>query len=156
MAEKNSGVLGGFRDFVMRGNVIDLAVAVVVGAAFGAVVKSFTAEIIEPVIAAFGADDMGGVGFCVDGAEPCTAETATFVDFGAVLTAIITFLITMAVVYFVFVLPMNKARELARITPKAEETPDDVLLLREIRDLLSDRKDEEPSDRTGEGRKADG
>jgi large conductance mechanosensitive channel len=50
---------------------------------------------------------------------------------------LITFVITMAVVYFVFVLPMNKAREMARITPKAAETPEDVLLLTEIRDLLA-------------------
>jgi large conductance mechanosensitive channel len=139
MAEEKSGILQGFKDFVMRGNVIDLAVAVVIGAAFGALVKAFTDEIINPVIAAFGADDLGGLGFCVGGADPCTAQSATFMDFGAVLTAIITFLITMAVVYFAFVVPMNKARELARITPKAEETPDDVLLLREIRDLLAER-----------------
>jgi large conductance mechanosensitive channel len=128
-----------FRDFVMRGNVIDLAVAVVIGAAFGALVKSFTEEIINPVIAAFGADDIGGFGFCVGGADPCTAESATFVNFGAVLTAVITFLITMAVVYFIFVVPMNKARAMAKITPKAEETPADVVLLREIRDLLAVR-----------------
>lgn len=138
MAEQKSGMLHGFKDFVMRGNVIDLAVAVVIGGAFGAVVKAFTEEIITPVIAAFGADDMGGFGFCVNGADPCTAETATFVDIGAVATALVTFLITMLVVYFVFVVPMNKARQMARITPKAEETPDDVLLLREIRDLLAE------------------
>ena len=132
-------MLKGFRDFVMRGNVIDLAVAVVIGAAFGALVKSFTEEIINPVIAAFGADDIGGFGFCVGGADPCTADSATFVNFGAVLTAVITFLITMAVVYFIFVVPMNKARAMAKITPKAEETPADLVLLREIRDLLSVR-----------------
>ena len=137
MADEKSGMLQGFKDFVMRGNVIDLAVAVVVGGAFAAVVKAFTEEIINPVIAAFGADDLGGFGFCVGGADPCTAESATFVDFGAVITALITFLITMLVVYFVFVVPMNKARQMARVTPKAEETPDDVLLLREIRDLLA-------------------
>jgi large conductance mechanosensitive channel len=139
MAEKEPIMLKGFRDFVMRGNVIDLAVAVVIGAAFGALVKSFTEEIINPVIAAFGADDIGGFGFCVGGADPCTADSATFVNFGAVLTAVITFLITMAVVYFIFVVPMNKARAMAKITPKAEETPDDVVLLREIRDLLAVR-----------------
>jgi large conductance mechanosensitive channel len=137
MAEEKTGILHGFKEFVMRGNVIDLAVAVVVGAAFTAVVKSFNDEIIQPVLAALGAGDTGGWGFCIGGDDPCTAESATFVDFGAVIGVLITFVITMAVVYFVFVLPMNKARELARITPKVDETPDDVLLLTEIRDLLA-------------------
>lgn len=135
MGEK--GILGGFKDFVMRGNVIDLAVAVVVGGAFGAVVKSFTDEIINPVIAAFGGSDTKGVGFCVDGADPCTADTPTFVDFGAVVGVIISFVITMAVVYFVFVLPMNKARELSRVAPTQAPTPPEVVLLTEIRDLLA-------------------
>ena len=137
MAEDKTGMLHGFKEFVMRGNVIDLAVAVVVGAAFTAVVKSFNDEIIQPILAAVGAGDTGGWGFCVGGDDPCTADSATFVDFGAVIGVLITFVITMAVVYFVFVLPMNKAREMARITPKADETPDDVILLTEIRDLLA-------------------
>jgi large conductance mechanosensitive channel len=144
MAEEKTGILSGFKEFVMRGNVIDLAVAVVVGAAFGAVVKSFTEEIINPILAAVGASDTGGWGFCVDGADPCTAESATFIDFGLVIGAIITFFVTMAVVYFVFVVPMNKARKMARITPKAEETPADILLLTEIRDLLASRSAGEP------------
>jgi large conductance mechanosensitive channel len=131
------GALRGFREFVMRGNVIDLAVAVVIGGTFAAVVKAFTDEIVNPVLAAFGGAKVGGFGFCVDAASDCTSQSATFLDFGAVITALISFLITMAVVYFFFVLPMNKARELARIVPKSAETPDEVLLLREIRDLLA-------------------
>jgi large conductance mechanosensitive channel len=138
MAAEKTGILHGFKEFVMRGNVIDLAVAVVVGAAFTAVVKAFTDEIINPVLAAVGAGDTGGWGFCVGGTDPCTADSATFVDIGAVIGVLISFLITMAVVYFIFVLPMNKARELARITPEAAATPPDVLLLTEIRDLLAD------------------
>ena len=67
MAEEKTGILHGFKEFVMRGNVIDLAVAVVVGAAFTAVVKSFNDEIIQPVLAAVGAGDTGGWGFCVGG-----------------------------------------------------------------------------------------
>lgn len=137
MAEEKTGMLQGFKEFVMRGNVIDLAVAVVVGAAFTAVVKSFNEEIINPVLAAVGAGDTGGWGFCVGGDDPCTADSATFVDIGAVIGVLITFVITMAVVYFIFVVPMNHARQLARITPKADETPADVLLLTEIRDLLA-------------------
>ena len=137
MAEGKSGMLQGFKEFVMRGNVIDVAVAFVIGAAFGALVKSFTEAIINPILAAFGGAEVGGFGFCINGADPCTAETATFINFGALLTAIIAFLITLAVVYFVFVVPINKAREMAKIVPQADETPDDVLLLQEIRDLLA-------------------
>ena len=137
MAEEKKGILAGFKDFVMKGNVIDLAVAVVVGTAFTALVKSFTDGLITPVLNAFGAKDIGAFGFCVRaGAAPCTSANPTFINFSAMLTAIITFLITMAVLYFVFLVPMEKARALARIAPKAKETPDDVLLLTEIRDLL--------------------
>jgi large conductance mechanosensitive channel len=145
MADENKGMIAGFRDFVMRGNVIDLAVAVVVGAAFGALVASFVDEVITPVIVALGGGDTGGWGFCVNGADPCTVESATFVDFGALLGAFITFLITMAVVYFVFVLPMNKMRARAAEEEveeaEEEETPADVALLTEIRDLLAERRD---------------
>lgn len=140
MADEKTGLIKGFREFVMRGNVIDLAVAVVVGAAFGAVVTSFSDEIIAPVLAALGGTDTGGWGFCVNGADPCTADTATFLDFGAVLGAIISFLITMAIVYFVFVAPMNKARSMMA-TPEeeaAEAEAAEVALLTEIRDLLAE------------------
>lgn len=150
MAEEKTGILNGFKEFVLRGNVIDLAVAVVVGAAFTAVVKSFNDEIITPVLATVGAGDTGGWGFCVGGADPCTADSATFIDIGAVIGVLITFLITMAVVYFIFVLPMNRAREMARITPKEAETPADVLLLTEIRDLLSEGTSRTPEDRSND------
>ncbi len=150
MAEEKTGILNGFKEFVLRGNVIDLAVAVVVGAAFTAVVKSFNDEIITPVLATVGAGDTGGWGFCVGGADPCTADSATFIDIGAVIGVLITFVITLAVVYFIFVLPMNRAREMARITPKEAETPADVLLLTEIRDLLSEGTSRTPEDRSND------
>lgn len=137
MAEEKSGIVQGFKEFVMRGNVMDLAVAVVVGAAFTAVIKAFNDEIIAPVLATVGGADTAGFGFCLrSGDAPCTSESATFVDFGAVFAVIVSFLITMAVVYFVFVLPMNRARHLAGMTNKEAETPPEVVLLTEIRDLL--------------------
>lgn len=140
MADEKSGVLQGFKEFVMRGNVIDLAVAVVVGAAFTAVVKAFNDFIIAPVLASVGGADTAGFGFCLrSGDAPCTSESATFVDFGAVFAVIVSFVITLAVVYFVFVLPMNKARNLSRMTNKEAETPADILLLTEIRDLLAEQ-----------------
>lgn len=131
-------MLQGFRDFVMRGNVIDLAVAVVVGAAFTAVIAAFTENIINPVLAAFGGADAGGFGFCVRSAgEPCTADSATFIDIGAVVSVIVAFVITMAVVYFVFVLPVNKFRERGDAEQPGALVADDVALLTEIRDLLA-------------------
>ncbi len=140
MAQEKTGIIAGFKDFVMRGNVIDLAVAVVVGAAFTAVVKSFTDEIINPVIAALGGQDTSGFGFCVRAPEEgCTSEAATFVDFGAVFSVLISFVITMTIVYFIFVLPMNKARAMMTTPTEAvaEELAAEVVLLTEIRDLLA-------------------
>ncbi len=151
MAEENTGLLQGFKEFVMRGNVVDLAVAVVVGAAFTAVIASFTENIINPVIAAFGAANLDGFGFCVRaGEEPCTSESATFVDFGAVVSVLVSFVITMAVVYFVFVRPINHARALAKqgaAEAEVEPAPSEVELLAEIRDLLAAAPD---ATRTGD------
>lgn len=140
MAEQRIGLIAGFKTFVMRGSVVDLAVAVVVGAAVTTVIASFTENIINPVIAAFGGGDFSGTGFCVrSGGEPCTSESATFVDLGAVLSVLIAFLITMAVVYFVFVRPINHVRALAGVDdePGDEATRAEVQLLTEIRDLLA-------------------
>ena len=119
----------------MRGNVIELAVGVVIGAAFTGVVTSFSDAIINPLLAALGGVDYSGLGFHVrEGNE------ATFVDFGAVLTAIINFLLIAAVVYFLLVAPMNKLDEAQKhrkgINPE-EPAPTDTELLTEIRDLLA-------------------
>ena len=128
-------MLKGFRDFIMRGNVIDLAVAVVIGAAFTAVVNSIVVNIFNPLIAAvFKADSL-------DGALVLPIGNAE-VKFGAVLGAILTFLIVAAVVYFVFVLPINKMKEHAEARRKAgvvaEKAPvTEIDVLTEIRDLLA-------------------
>ena len=140
MSEEKTGMLQGFKEFVMRGNVMDLAVAVVVGAAFTAVIAAFTEFVINPVLAAVGGVDTGGFGFCVRaGDQPCTADSATFIDFGAVFAVLVSFLITMAVVYFVFVLPMNRLRSRGEEEQEEEEeeVAPDVALLTEIRDLLA-------------------
>ena len=126
----------GFKDFVMQGNVIDLAVGVVIGGAFTALVTAFVDNLINPVVAAAGgADSVSGFGFQI-----FENNEATFVNFGAVISAIITFLITAAVVYFVFVMPMTKAREAANrrkgVEEEVEAAPEDIVLLSEIRDLL--------------------
>jgi large conductance mechanosensitive channel len=126
----------GFKDFVMQGNVIDLAVGVVIGGAFTALVTAFVDFIINPIVAAAGGADSIGLGFHV-----ISGNDQTFVNLGAVISAVITFLITAAVVYFVFVLPMTKARRMAAVRrgedPDAEPAaPEDIVLLSEIRDLL--------------------
>ena len=125
-------MLKGFKDFILRGNVIDLAVAVVVGAAFAALIAAITANLIEPVLNALGGVDAGGWGFYVNPDKP-----DTFVNVGAIITAFITFLITAAVVYFVFIAPMKalNGRLGAKKTP-VKADPTEVELLVEIRDLL--------------------
>lgn len=130
-------MLKGFKDFILRGNVIELSIAVVVGTAFTALVGAFTSNIVNPVIAAAGGVETDGLGFYI---WPDNAKT--FVNFGAVITAFITFLITAAVVYFIFVTPMNSLntlvkKRLATAAPE-EPLPADTALLAEIRDLLAE------------------
>jgi large conductance mechanosensitive channel len=125
-------MLRGFKDFLMRGNVVKLAVAVVVGNAFTAVVTAFTNSIIKPVIALGGATNVPGWGFYLNPAKP-----ATFIDLSAASNAVVTFIITAAVVYFVFVLPMQKIQERrAKGTDQDQPDASDVELLAEIRNLL--------------------
>jgi large conductance mechanosensitive channel len=128
-------MLKGFREFVLRGNVIDLAVAVVIGAAFTLVINAVVQWLITPLIAAiFGKPNLDDVmTFTINGAE---------FSIGAVLTALINFLLVVAAVYFVLIVPMNKLREM-RASGEAEEPEapaEDILLLQEIRDLLRDRR----------------
>jgi len=126
----------GFKEFIMRGNVIDLAVAVVIGGAFTAIVTAFTDNLINPLIASLGNSEMSGLGFHI-----VSGNDATFLDFGAVITAAVNFLLIAAVVYFVIVAPMNKLNEIAAAKrgikqDEEEPQPTDVELLTEIRDLL--------------------
>lgn len=132
-------MLKGFKDFLMRGNVVDLAVAVVIGTAFTAIVTAFTTHLINPLIAALGGAEVNGLGFYV-----ISGNENTFVDFGAVITAALNFLIIAAVVYFILVAPMNKLKEIQAARKGVEEdeqTPASIEaeLLEEIRDLLKNR-----------------
>ena len=101
-------MLKGFKDFLFRGNIIELAIAVVIGSAFTAVVGAFTASIIQPILASIGGINADGLGFNILGSD---GSAATFVNIGAVITALITFVITAAVVYFIFIVPMKKITE---------------------------------------------
>ncbi|MDK8113325.1 large conductance mechanosensitive channel protein MscL, partial [Streptococcus oralis] len=86
-------MLEGFKNFILRGNVIDLAVGVVIGAAFTAIVTAFSDNIINPLIASVGGADYSGLGFHI-----ISGNDATFLDFGALITAAINFLLIAAVV----------------------------------------------------------
>lgn len=125
-------MLKGFKDFLMRGNIIDLAVAVVVGSAFTAVVTAFTNSIIKPLIALVGSGGVGSSGMVISLGNP--GNDLTNIHLEVAINAVITFLITAAVVYFLFVLPMQKIQE-RRNKGKASD-PTDNELLTEIRDLL--------------------
>ncbi|UQX89235.1 large conductance mechanosensitive channel protein MscL [Jatrophihabitans telluris] len=131
-------MIKGFRDFVLRGNIVDLAIAVVIGTAFATVVKDFTSAIITPIINAFPGASANGFGFHLRGGA---LRDSTFINISAVINSIIVFLITAAVVYFIFVVPMQKiqARRARGETPEPEAVPEDILLLREIRDALGVR-----------------
>ena len=144
--EKQPGLLSGFRAFMMRGNVIDLAVAVVIGAAFTTVVNSVVNGVINPVVGALGTQDLSKYHSCLK--SPCSPATAghaaqgVYIMWGSVLGAALNFVITGAVVYFFMVLPMSRflARHAAHQHKEAQEQAAtdsaEVTLLREIRDKL--------------------
>lgn len=122
-------MLKGFRDFLMRGNVVDLAVAVVIGAAFGAIVKGLSDGIINPIIAAiFGKPNLDTVG-------TFTINNSVF-SIGLVLTPIVNFIIVAAAIYFIVVVPVNKLRSRFVKEEEAAEA-EEITLLREIRDGLA-------------------
>lgn len=133
-------MLKGFKDFILRGNVVDLAVAVVIGAAFGAIVTAFTDKLVNPLIASLGSANVNGLGFSIRHGS-AELEKATFLDFGAVITAAVNFLIVAAVIYFIIVLPMNKLSSMRKSgeEPEPEAPSEEVLLLTEIRDSLKAR-----------------
>jgi large conductance mechanosensitive channel len=128
-------MLKGFKDFIMRGNVVDLAVGVVIGAAFTGVVTQLTKSFLEPLVRVFIALLTGSKNG-VTGSTPRFREIPF--DWVAFLNALITFLLTAAALYFLVVFPMNK---LAERRKRGEEPPpaapsEEVKLLTEIRDAL--------------------
>jgi large conductance mechanosensitive channel len=127
-------VLVGFKDFVSRGNVVELAVAVVIGAAFSKVVTSVVEGFINPLIAAiFGEHNLSNV-------WNFTINNATF-SIGSILNALLNFLLTAAAIYFVIIVPVNAlaTRRKRGDEPEPAAPAEDVLLLQEIRDLLANR-----------------
>jgi large conductance mechanosensitive channel len=130
-------MLRGFKEFIARGNVVELAVAVVMGAAFGAIVNALVGDIITPLIAAiFGKPDYSKLVLTVHNSK---------ILYGSFISAVISFLLIAIGVYFFIVLPINKLNERARVRrglPAKVDTPagpTEVELLTEIRDALVDR-----------------
>jgi large conductance mechanosensitive channel len=122
-----------FRDFLLRGNAVDLAVAVVVGAAFGAVVTSLVEDLLTPLIAAVGGQpDFSALTFTINGSR---------FRYGEFINAILSLLIVGAAIFFLVVKPVNTlmARRKAGELPEPEAVPEDVVILGEIRDLLKTR-----------------
>ncbi|MCY1157196.1 MAG: mscL [Citricoccus sp.] len=126
-------MLQGFKEFIMKGNVVDLAVAVVIGAAFGSVVTAMVDSVLMPFVS-------GVAGSPNFDSFAVVTLNGNDIKFGVLLTAIVNFLLIAAAVYFVIVMPMNKMiaarnRKLGIASP-TEEVPEDVKLLTEIRDAL--------------------
>jgi len=146
VSEKKPNVWDGFKAFLMRGNVVDLAVAVVIGAAFTNIVNSVVKGVINPLVGAIGTKNLDSYSSCLK--DPCkvaadgTVQSGIPIMWGTVLGATLSFVITAAVVYFLMVLPMSKylARQEAR--RKAKEGTHEIIevteleVLKEIRDAL--------------------
>ena len=126
----------GFKDFLLRGNVVDLAVAVVIGTAFAAVIKTFVDSFVQPLINAAGSSTSPALGFFLR-----DHDVKTFVNIGAIISAIIYFVVVAAIVYFVVVVPVNRLMERRKSgeEPEVEAPGEEILLLQEIRDLLRQR-----------------
>ena len=126
-------MIKGFKDFVLRGNVVELAVAVVIGAAFTGLVTSFTTSFLKPLIALVAGGGVYGGELIVN---------KQHFTWGAFLNAVITFLLTAVVVYFVVVVPMKTLLERRKRGEEAGPVlPTQVELLVEIRDLLRAQQD---------------
>lgn len=108
--------MGGFKDFILRGNVVDLAVGVVIGGAFGGVVTAFTKDLITPMIAALvGKPDFSAIEYTING---------TKFPIGDFLNAVVAFLLVAAAIYYVIIVPMNamNARMAKPVAPAAPTT----------------------------------
>jgi large conductance mechanosensitive channel len=103
--------VSGFRDFIMRGNIIELAVAFVIGLAFAAVITSFVADILTPLLGLIGVPDFGSLS--------TTLPSGAVIEWGLFLNALITFLLVAAAIYVFVVVPMNRLRGPGEITTRA-------------------------------------
>ncbi|MFD3590579.1 large conductance mechanosensitive channel protein MscL [Streptomyces sp. NPDC058683] len=144
--KKDPGIWQGFKAFLMRGNVVDLAVAVVIGAAFTNIVNSVVKGLINPLVGAIGTKNLDSYSSCLK--DPCalnpdgTVKSGIPIMWGSVLGATLSFVITAAVVYFLMILPMAKYLARVEARRRAKEGTREVVevteleVLKEIRDVL--------------------
>lgn len=124
-------MIQGFKEFISKGNVLDLAVAVIIGASFTPIVKSVTDVIMGIIGAVVGQPNFDSVlQFSINGSDP--------IQPGTIITAIVNFLLVAFALYFAIVVPMNALKK-RRAKEEAEEPSEDVKLLAEIRDLLAEK-----------------
>jgi large conductance mechanosensitive channel len=129
-------MIKGFKGFLLRGNVVDLAIAVIIGAAFGGVVTAFAKDFIGGIIGIIGGSpDFGRAGVTINGSK---------VIYGSTITALINFVIVAGAIYFIIVVPMQRLSEVRGKTGDADaDTPapsDEAVLLTEIRDTLREQR----------------
>ncbi|MGP4010941.1 large conductance mechanosensitive channel protein MscL [Streptomyces sp. 4N124] len=138
--KKDPSIWEGFKAFLMRGNVVDLAVAVVIGAAFTNIVNAVVKGIINPLVGAIGTKNLDNYSSCLS--DNCQGDQGIRLLWGSVLGATLSFVITAAVVYFLMVLPMAKYLARLEARRKAKEGAHEVMevteleVLKEIRDAL--------------------
>ena len=134
-------MLKGFKEFILRGNVIDLAVAVVIGAAFTGIVNAMVCSVLNPASGAL--FDAESLATALPVSIPTTSGGEAVLYFGAVIAAVIQFLLVAVVVYFALIVPINYLKRRAfrkKDEAKADPAPPTELeLLAEIRDLLATR-----------------
>ena len=124
-------MLKGYRDFILRGSVLDLAVGVVIGAAFTAMVTAISTGVLTPVVARVAGAETAEIAISIGGGQA--------IDFGMVINAAMAFLITSTVLYFIVIVPVNRIRALIRqdnLDPSQNLEPAEVNLLREILEEL--------------------
>lgn len=119
-----------FRDFLLRGNVVDLAVAVIIGAAFGAIVTSLVEDILTPLLGIVGVPDFSSWSITLGSAE---------LRIGSFLNALISFVMIGAAIFFLVIKPMQQIMRMREQAPEAPAGPSEVDLLTEIRDALRAR-----------------
>ena len=134
-------MLSGFKTFIARGNVVDLAVGVVMGAAFGLVVSGLVESFINPLIAwLVGKPNFDSLVFTL---PPIFGDVPTVFEYGKILTAIVNFFLVSLAIYFFIIIQMNKLTASLK-KEEAETSPaqpsEEILLLREIRDSLAIRR----------------
>jgi large conductance mechanosensitive channel len=141
-------MLQGFKEFIMRGNVLDLAVAVVIGAAFSGVIDGLVKGFIMPFIGwLVGAPDFSGIAFSV----PNWRGERTEFPIGLFIQGFIMFLLIAAAIYFFVMLPINKLKALRKPSEEVveEAAAEEVVLLTEIRDLLRAQAGSQPTSQAG-------